>query len=240
MDTLDERDDIDRAITGELSNYTNSLPVDGQQEAWQQIEGRLFRKKPVWCRPPFRMLAASVVAVVVLVMLLQSSTGDAWVTRRLGVYVNKVTDSVRNLILHETPFSTHQKMLIPLLSQIEFQPLVVFPGTDSWSLCDVTLQPSGGDDHTLVLVYTDSRGYTYTLSQTNLDSNQSTGWFYDADDARLSKHVVGGESVHLLHFKDGSSKAVWTEANLSLTLESSASEETVLEFIGALVQYRAD
>jgi hypothetical protein len=212
--------------------------VHGQEEAWQQIEARVFQETPARYRPSLRVLIASVAAVIVLVVFAYSPLGDAWVTRHLGVYISTVSESARNLILHEAPSSGHKGIVGPLLPKVDFQPLIISPGTKSWSLQDAVLQEQGGGDHILVLAYTDAQDCTYTLYQSGLDSSRTTGLFYDADDATLSTHSIRGTTVHVLRFKDGSWKANWSEANFSLTLESDASREALLEFIHALVQYQ--
>jgi len=177
MSVSGQRSDTDKAITQKLLSHVHSLPVYGQEEAWEQIEARVFQKKPTRYRPSPQMLVASAVVIAILVVFAYSPTGNAWVTRHLGVYISTVSESVRNLVLHEVPSSAHQRMVVPLLSKIDFQPLIISPGTNSWSLQDATLQEQGGGDHILVLTYVDAQNCTYTLSQSGLDSNRSTGCY---------------------------------------------------------------
>jgi len=138
MSVSGQRSDTDKAITQKLLSHVHSLPVYGQEEAWEQIEARVFQKKPTRYRPSPQMLVASAVVIAILVVFAYSPTGNAWVTRHLGVYISTVSESVRNLVLHEVPSSAHQRMVVPLLSKIDFQPLITCKNrvavTISWFL----------------------------------------------------------------------------------------------------------
>jgi len=241
----DRRDEIDRLITDKLSAYVDSLPVSGKEEGWAAIEDRLFSRQPTRRRLTVRFLAVTVVVFVVLVLVVQMPVVEAWITRNLDVYVTTISGSVRNLLLHVSPRSSggsslsgaYEREVAPLLGKLKFRPLVIPPQSDYWQLSAAGLEPSGAASYGLHLTYTDLTGNKYVLHQEQLDSNQSTGWFFDADDTEVTEHTVRDNTVWVLGYRDGAYRAFWSEEGLNLSLEAQLSMEGVLEFISNLERY---
>lgn len=241
------RDQLDDKIKEALERYLQELPARNKEAGWKRIEEELYAGINRPSRPVRRRRWAIAAAVFFLFLIGFSQTpGGARAYQVLKDFSFKL-GPVRNLVtviapesrggVSKSDFAADMKNLSESGAALPFTPLVIPENSGTWTLTSVRVQNEGGENIRLILQYKSVAGRIITLAEEAVNGAQSQSLFYDEEDAELKEYRVRGASVQVLAYKNGITKAWWSERNLLLSATGAVSADEAIAFIKSLQLY---
>lgn len=237
------RDQLDAKIKAALESYLQELPARNKEAGWKRIEEELYAGKTRPLRPGRwgRWAIAAAVFFLFLIGFSQTPVG-ARAYQVLKDFSLKL-GPVRNLVTVIAPegrggvsnfAGPALKDLSELGAALPFTPLVIPENSGTWTLASVRVQNEGSANARLTFQYKNAAGRIITLAEEAINGAQSRSLFYDEEDAKLKEYQVRGSSIQVLAYKNGITKAWWSERNLLLSATGAVSADEVIAFIKQL------